>query len=295
MQQSLKYTDQNYTYAHTSLISYNKAFMIRKILIGFTIPIALNGCANGYKNFYKPVNGMTPESIAQIRATPPPSSPLVERIPPINGAAATDTYSKRGYTLIGSAEFNSGRKESEQSAIEQGKAVGADLVVILNPQLTGSESSIIPITTPTTTTTYSTGSATAYGSGGSVTAYGSGTSTTYGTATNYIPITIHRTNYGAGYFVKQKIIIGAQFRDLNDGERKELQTNKGVVINLVVDESPAFKADILPGDIATSPDGISILNASQFSKLISERRGNRIMLGFLRDGRSMNLPIQLNP
>ena len=295
MQQPLKCADQSCIYARTPQISYNKISMIHKIFIGLVVPIALNGCANGYNKFYKPANGVTPESIAQMRATPPPSTPLVERIPPINGAAATDAYSKRGYTLIGSAEFNSSRAESERSAIEQGKAVGADLVVILNPQHTGSESSVVPISTPTTTTTYSTGSATAYGSGGSVTAYGNGTSTTYGTTTNYIPVTIHRANYGAGYFIKQKFIIGAQFRDLNDKERKELQTNKGAAIHLVVDESPAFKADLLPGDIATSLDGIPILNTSQLSKLISERRGNRIMLGFLRDGRSMNLPIQLNP
>ena len=269
--------------------------MFHKILIALTIPVALSGCATGYSQFYKPANGITPEFIAQMRAAPPPSTPLVERIPPINGAAATDAYSKRGYTLIGSAEFNSGRAESESSAIEQGKAVGADLVVILNPQYTGSESSVVPITTPTTTTTYSTGSATAYGRGGSVTAYGSGTSTTYGTSTNYIPITIHKSNYGAGYFIKQKTIIGAQVRDLDDSERKKLQTNKRVIIRLVVDESPAFKADLLPGDILNSIDGIQILNSNQFSKLISERKGNEITVQLLRDGRNINAPVKLNP
>lgn len=269
--------------------------MIYKICIGFAIPILLSGCASGYNQFYRPANGMTPESIAQMRTAPPPSTPLVVRIPAINGAAATNAYSKRGYILIGSAEFNSSRAESEHSAIEQGKAVGADLVVILNPQYTGSESSIVPITIPTTTTTYSTGSASAYGRGGLVTAYGSGTSTTYGTTTNFIPVTIHKTNYGAGYFIKQKFVIGAQFRDLNDEERKKLQTNKGAIIDLIADESPAFKADLLLGDIAISLDGVAILNTNQLSELILQHRGNRIMLGLLRDGRSINLPVHLNP
>ena len=128
-----------------------------------------------------------------------------------------------------------------------------------------------------------------------MTAYSSGTSTTYGTSTNYIPITIHKSNYGAGYFIKQKTIIGVQFRDLNDSERKKLQTNKGVVISLVVDESPAFKADLLPGDILNSIDGIQILNSNQFSKLISERKGNEITVQLLRDGRNINAPVKLNP
>ena len=83
--------------------------MFHKILIALTIPVALSGCATGYSQFYKPANGITPEFIAQMRAAPPPSTPLVERIPPINGAAVTDAYSKRLYSLICCAEFNSGR------------------------------------------------------------------------------------------------------------------------------------------------------------------------------------------
>ena len=267
----------------------------KKFIISLAIVIALGGCANGYKQFYKPENGATPETIASMRAAPPPVTPLVERAAPINGQALIDAYAKRGYRLIGSASFNSGRSESENSAIEQGKTVGADLVVILNPQYTGSESSIIPISTPTSTTTYSTGSATAYGKSGTVTAYSSGTSTTYGTTTSFIPITVHKSDYSAGYFVKQKFLLGADFRDLNDAERNELQTNRGVAVRLVVDGSPAFNGDILSGDIVVSLDGIAISNINNLSTLISERRGNRILLGLFRNGRSINLPIQLNP
>ena len=74
-----------------------------------------------------------------------------------------------------------------------------------------------------------------------------------------------------------------------------MQTNKGVIIRLVVDESPAFKADLLPGDILNSIDGIQILNSNQFSKLISERKGNEITVQLLRDGRNINAPVKLNP
>ena len=127
-----------------------------------------------------------------------------------------------------------------------------------------------------------------------VTAYGNGTSTTYGTTTNFIPVTIHRTNYSAGYFIKQKTILGVQARDLNDKERQELGTNKGVVITLIVDDSPAFKADLLPGDIVISINETPISSMSQLSKSILERSGNLITLGIIRNGRSINLPVQLN-
>lgn len=257
--------------------------------------IILSGCASGYNKFYKPENGATPEIISAMRVAPPPKIPLVERAAQDNGPGLVDAYLKRGYRLIGSAIFNSGRTESEDAAIEQGKAVGADLVLITDPQYTGSETSVMPITTPTTSTTYSTGSATAYGRGGTVTAYGSGTSTTYGSTTNYVPVTIHKRNYAAGYFVKSKFIMGALVRDLSDTERKSLQTNKGVFVHLVIDESPAFIADILPGDILRSINGVSISNPSEFEKLTLKYRGNPVVFGVSRDGRSMNLPVQLNP
>jgi len=271
----------------------DKMMKILQVAVALAV-FALGGCASGYNQFYKPENGITPELIAAMRVAPPPAIPLIERAPPVNGAALVDSYTRRGYRLIGSAMFNSSRTESEAAAVEQGKAVGADLVVILDPRYTGSESSVIPITTPTTSTTYSTGSATAYGKGGAVTAYSSGTSTTYGSTTNFIPITVHRTDYGAGYFVKWKFIIGANVRDLNDAERKSLQTNKGVVVYSVVDGSPAFIADILPDDILTSINGIPIANASELQGLILKYRGNSVVFGVSRNGRDMVVPVQLN-
>jgi len=56
--------------------------------------------------------------------------------------------------------FNSGRPESEDAAVRQGEEVGADLVLVLNPNYTGSVNSRVPITTPTTSTTYSNATAT---------------------------------------------------------------------------------------------------------------------------------------
>ena len=117
-----------------------------------------------------------------------------------------DAYAKRGYVQIGNAMFNSGRDEPETAAVHQGQKVGADLVLILNPKYTGSVTSSVPITTPTTNLSYTSGTATAYGSGGTVTAYGNSTTTTYGTTTNYVPITVNRSDYGAVFFVKQRFL-----------------------------------------------------------------------------------------
>ena len=108
--------------------------------------IALTGCASNYQQFYKAM--ATPEVIAASRAEPFNGNPIVERRSPGDPKQILDAYSQRGYVQIGNSLFNSGRNESEENAIQQARAIGADLVLILNPNYTGSTTSSVPITTP---------------------------------------------------------------------------------------------------------------------------------------------------
>lgn len=268
------------------------ASILRAILAGIAVS-SLTACASGFKEFYRPAQGMTQESIAALRAAPPTPTPRVERAQTGNPQAVTDAYAKRGYIVIGTSLFNSGRPESDESAVSQGQQVGADLVLILNPRYTGSITSSVPITTPTTTRSYSSGTATAYGPGGSATAYGTGQTTTYGSTTTYVPMTTHRSDYGAVYFIKRKFGFGAFSRDLSDAERQELQTNRGAVIRLVVDNTPAFDADMLIGDVITTVDGVPVANAQAFNSLLRERRGKQVTVSFLRRGQKLEKVIQL--
>jgi PDZ domain-containing protein len=264
-------------------------------LLALTLPLLALGCASGYTEFYRPTQGLTPETITALRPSPAPANPIVERSQPGDIQKILDAYAKRGYVMIGNSMFNSGRRESEDAAVHQGQKVGADVVLILNPRYTGSVSSTVPLTTPTTTTSYSSGSATGYGPGGPVTAYGSGTTTTYGSTTTYMPMTIHRLDYGAVYFVKQRLSLGLFTRDLSDSERQELQSNKGAAVRVVVDGSPAFEADILVGDVITTVDGVSVSGAKTFNDLLRERRGRFVSLSIVRRGQLIVKSVQLNP
>lgn len=266
----------------------------RALLVGALV-LLLSGCVSGYKQFYQPTQGLTPEIVASRRPAPPPPVPAVERAQPTDSQVILDSYGKRGFVMIGHSSFNSGQPESEQSAVEQGKEVGADLVLILNPRYTGSVTSSVPITTPTTTTSYSSGTATAYGSRGPVTAYGSGTTTTYGTTTNYVPMTVHRMDYGAVYFVKQRFGLGVFVRDLNDSERQELQTNRGVAVRLVVDDTPAYNADVLAGDVITAIDNMPVSNAWTFNEALRGRGGQTVTLSLIRRGQPVVKSVRLNP
>ncbi|PRA51950.1 MULTISPECIES: PDZ domain-containing protein [Pseudomonas] len=255
--------------------------------------LVLSGCASNYKSFYIPVTGATPEEIAKVRAVPAPTQPLVERMTFTDGKQIQSDYLKRGYIPIGSAMFNSGESESEDDAIEQGRLVGADLVLIFTPKYTGSVTSSVPLTMPTTNTSYSSGSATAYGAGGPVTAYGNSTTTTYGTNTTYIPVTVNRSDYGAAYFIKRRFSLGIFGRSLNDAERQALQTNQGYVVETIVDGSPAYLSDILPGDVIVLMAGEKVSTPEDVSRLIGIHDGQSIKLNIVRKDKSLEKSVAL--
>lgn len=255
--------------------------------------LTLTACASGYKEFYRPMAGATPERIAATRAGPPPATPALERVATSDMQVVADQYTKRGYGLIGFSSFNSGEAPSDSAALTHGAEVKADLVVILNPRYTGSVTSAVPITVPTTTTSFSTGTATAYGPGGPVTAYGSGTTTTYGTSTTMVPITVNRQDFGAAYFVKRKWSFGIVPRDLTDDERRALQSNRGLAVRLVVEGTPAFNEDILPGDLVTEIDGLPVANVAALGPMLQEREGRRINVTIVRNGVRLAKSVQL--
>lgn len=267
-----------------------------KITISLIILLStlISGCVSGYKEFYTTPPGFTQDKLNKLRASPAPLEPQVDRAALSDSIAISRAYEKKGFVLIGTSSFNSGRNESDAAAIAQGKSVGADLVIIFSPQYTGSITSSVPITTPTTTTSYSSGTATAYGSNGSVTAYGSGTTTTHGTKTSYIPITVNRSDYAASYFVKVTYKFGARLNELDSAQRQRIESNKGVIVEMVVDNTPAFNADVLPGDIILSIDDSPVLNPDWFSEQISNKSGKEISLKLYRNGKVIYKNVALN-
>jgi hypothetical protein len=258
------------------------------------LTIFLSGCASGYKQFYKPADGIDQSAIPQMRYAEFNGNPIVNKGSFKDLDEIINLYAKKGYTIIGSSIFNSGQSESEDNAIKQAIAVQADLVVILEPVYSGSVTTSMPITTPTTSTSYSTGSATAYGANGPISVYGSSTTTTYGSQTTYMPMTVHRLDYGALYFFKQKYLLGIYIRDLNDSEKQVIQSNKGIAINIVVDDTPAYNADLLPNDIITALDGISITNQTYLTKVLYSRTGKEIVLSLVRNGEKITKNVKLN-
>ncbi|MBO6801626.1 MAG: PDZ domain-containing protein [Balneola sp.] len=255
------------------------------------LPILLfSGCApNPFSKFYYDQTG-------GVDITEIPTIELSEDTPQVyrgnNVENDIQVMLERGYTMVGYSSFNSGNAKMRQ-AISQGKSVHAETIVMYS-QYTNTASGAIPLTLPETETTTTNTSGSVYGSGGYGTYSGTETTTTYGSSTTYIPYNVNRYDYLATYWVKIKPpIFGVHYRDLNTSERQALETNKGIVITAVVNNSPAFLSDILKGDILKQFGSVEIINSESFQKAIQQYKGDTIQIEFLRKGQSRKASVTL--
>ncbi|MGD1031401.1 MAG: PDZ domain-containing protein [Opitutaceae bacterium] len=257
------------------------------------------GCvANGFKEFYQTVN-IGPYAKLQ------PYSGSTQVYSSTNLAADGDHLGQKGYVPLGQASFQTGQRVTLRQIQEQGQAVGADIVLWASSDL-GTEQATVPVFhynpgTTSTTNTYGTATANAYGSGGYATANGSysgiSTTTTPGTlSTQMVPITIHRMAFGATFWRKRiPGPLGISTVDLPPDMRQTLQRNTGVLVRWLVDDSPAFKANILVGDVITQMNGVDVGSTVSFIQMVYAAAGQEVTLTVLRGGSTREIKVKLNP
>jgi S1-C subfamily serine protease len=158
-------------------------------------------------------------------------------------------------------------------------------VVLVASQYTNTVSGAIPLSIPTSSTTTGYGSATAYGSAGAVTVTGTSTSTTTGSKTVYMPYAVRRADFGALYFARVRSSLGLYVRAADDSTRQRLQTNAGVSVVVVIQNTPAFNADILPGDILLQINDDRVYSQENYSELVQKYAGSRVRIRLDRAGR----------
>lgn len=250
-----------------------------RILLAASL-IFLSACAsNPYSTFY---NGT--DNARQLRAYVPSSEQI--RILQSNDVDRdTKQLMVKGYVPIGQSLFNSGDQQiNENQVYEQAVKIGAQIVITAS-KYTNTVSGSAPVTVPKVTQTYSSGTATAYGSAGTINAYGAANTTTYGSNTIYVPYSIRRSDFIAVYFVKTKSVIGAYVEPLDDAAKKRLQSNAGVRVTIVIEDSPAFDANIIPGDILLTIDGQPIKSVENYQEYLQKLSGAPVQLTLYRDGK----------
>ena len=265
---------------------FQKEFLMRQIAAAAAC-IVLTACASGYQQYYKPY--VDARTLPDVQLLGEGEKPKI--FSSIDMQRDVKIAMSKGFRTIGASSFN-GQIGSEEELVNQAKLVGAVLVLV-NSKFTESRTITTPLFLPNNQTTYSSGSV--YGTYGS--ANYSGSSTTYGTTV--VPITSHQQRYDqtAVYFVKstKKPKFGLNMVDLPPELRSKYERNTGAMIDVVIEESPAFAANILPGDILIEFNGAAVINAKHAFDLmqIVSPKDSKWILKVIRNGTEKSIELQL--
>jgi len=220
-----------------------------KLLSTLFIIASLSGCAtNDYKNFYSEY--ADPKTLPNLEELKPGQEP--ELYTSNNLGQDVLTMRSKGYAVIGESAFNADH-EDPAKAIMQAKAVGAT-VILVNVEYTNTESSTTPLLLPNNQTTY----------------FAGGAATTYGTVVVPISSNTRRYDQFGVYFAKwkEKARFGIQGRDLTPVLRRELERNTGMLIEVVVEDTPAFDANVIAGDVLIEVNGKTIRDYDAAAKIL---------------------------
>ncbi len=255
--------------------------------------ILFAGCATNYfSKFYSDdTAAVPPESVARTLL---PYSGKTEIFSTENQKADHRKMTERGYVRIGYAGFEGAGGVTHGQILEQAKRVGADIVLYSSGH-TGSQivtSPFIQYNPGTTSTTYNSGTAQAnvYGTGGAAygnaTYSGTSTTTTPGTySTTMIQSTVDTYEHGASFWRKGRPQrLGVVTAPIPDELRRVLGRNTGRVVDIVVEGSSAFEANILTGDIIIQIGEYPITTQESFTAALDALEGQKVEITLLRNG-----------
>ncbi len=225
------------------------------LAIHFSVVALLSGCfANPYAQYYSPAPNVPDftDKAAQVEArygSDPTSDAL--------------SLYEDGFRPIGESVFY-GPDSGLSLAKSQARKIGAAKVVVYK-RFRDTVTTSVPMTTPTHSTTYSYGSATAIGPYGSTSVYGSGTSHTYGTQTQYVPMAIDRFDHHAIYWRRFDADgIGVVCFE------NTIADDNGLRIDAVVKGSAAYQAGLRSGDIVVRADGKAIKSVRELQSILAK-------------------------
>lgn len=236
---------------------------MKHIVILVFFVFLFGGCAtSGYKQFYQQYVDV--ETLPDLEILQPGQEPKVYGTDNFDRDIATLRAKK--YIVIGASSFNGGYEDTKNAAA-QAKSIGAT-IVLTNSQYTNTQTTTTALFLPNNQTTYYSGTV---HSGGVFGGY-SGTSTTYGSVA--VPYTTNQRRYDqtAVYLVKtnQKVRFGIVPINLPPEKRTEIGRNTGVLIDVVLEDTPAFNSNVMAGDILIAIDGKNVKNADNVLQLLSE-------------------------
>lgn len=256
------------------------------VLLG--LMVSLVGCANNFTTHYTSIaNTNTPAYI--------PTNKPIEIVNISDNQDELNRFIRIGYLPVGKSNFIAQSRSQKIINIEkQAKAVGAQ-IVLLNKKDAGKSTRIIPMSTPINSTSTTNSNHNIYGGNiGFNNIYGTSTTTTYGSKTELIPVTSSFTEYTTIYLAKFKPKIGIYPSDLTDLDKQMLGQNTGIRVGVVVDNSPAYFGNIIPGDLVLKINDRVVAGVDGFINISNNLPSGKVKFEISRGNKLLIKEIEIN-
>jgi C-terminal processing protease CtpA/Prc len=262
--------------------------MMRVLLILTTI-LLLSACGAGqFGTSYR--SYMDPRLSADVVPLAEEQKPILIRSNDLN--KDVKLYREHNYIVVGESAFN-GIKENEDRAKKQAEEVGATHVVV-SSEYTDTQSYLAYDYQDFYRTVYVDRVRKVEGKKVRYTE----AVTVRDTVT--VPYTRYYDNFNqwAVYMVKSNRIhkLGLVMRDFSPEERAGFGRNTGAFIDTVLNNSPAFLADIVSGNILIAINGEKVNNAGQAKTMIDNLSfgGETIVLRVIKNGEQKDITFEFN-
>ena len=188
------------------------------------------------------------------------------------------TLFENDFTLLGSSSVRSASDPGQ--ALEQGREIGAALVVVYGhfQPSAGQVLELLP---------YSRRSATA--------AAGAASRGSSPLPARFVSGQLGPDDQFATYWGRTRPpILGIVSRTLNAQEQSRLGRKDGIVIQTVINGSPAEVAGIAPGDIVVAINGQALTDPRAVADLVTSLAGRVVSVDLVRAGQPLSVAVQLN-
>jgi serine protease Do len=206
--------------------------------------------------------------------------------------AASRDFHEEGYRMIGWCQFNA--PSGKTGLAVQAEKVGAKMAIVQTSYSHTATGSVgVPVPTTSRSTSSHSGSVS---SGGQYATYNATTTTTTRSMSmRYIPYSIDKYDYVATFWVKMKPpILGIMMAELDESTRTTYERNTGVYVDLVLNDTPAFAADLVPGDVIIGFNDEKVVDCPSLNQLLRQCAGEEVTLTVLRKSGERTLTVQLN-
>jgi hypothetical protein len=249
----------------------------------------LVACVNPYARFYQgQLDGRTVENYV-------PSNQPLQIYTSDDFTQDVKAMARGGYAPFGWSTFNAPSNTiTEQQLRNQAEMLKA-AAVLVSSRYANTVTGAIPLVLPNNTASVTTGNATVTGIGGVANANGSATTSTSGWKALIMPYSVQPSDLAAVYFVKVHPHFGVFYGTIDEATRERLRPDAGVLVNVIVDGSPAARADVLPGDIILTVGGQRVDGGESLTNYLEWHTAQEVVLGIDRNGQRIDRKVKIDP